>query len=491
MSTAVCSFDLKLVIGLGIYDLANVQVQFAANGVNVALVTLAVGTSKTGRIPNINFARGDTAKIGVTGGYITSTDGKQRVLNSAEYTLFEGVVDDIGCNLSFGSFGMQVRLLGRLAWLASGTLQSSSLVPKSYLDADVVWNQNLGTNAKDEKEEAKKIIDVKKAYSSFWQALQECLVNIAKDTKAPAGSITKEIQTLFGTDTNWRAAEILSGIKSNLFWKLQTKEIIDGIVESINTLFGADWMYESFFNRIVSIGEMLHFKILEIGSVIHVVPHVPFFLKTQAYVIYPETYNSITPNNGGYVSYKGCVLASGANKDNITDASLIIGKYKRTDSNLGQVFVGTAPLFLCATGYPQFHDPSADKSRSFTAKLDKLGDEFAKITCWDMNYEKRGLTVSCPMFRSDVAPLTAVRVDFPQITEIQYGVDTPALYGCVQKVTITADATRQIANTTFEVSHVRSYIEQKGEIDRNFAGHPLWTLNYTHGRLDERTPTLR
>jgi predicted secreted Zn-dependent protease len=95
------------------------------------------------------------------------------------------------------------------------------------------------------------------------------------------------------------------------------------------------------------------------------------------------------------------------------------------------------------------------------------------------------------MFRSDVAPLTAVRIDFPQISEIQYGVDTPALYGCVQKVTITADATRQIANTTFEVSHVRSYIEQKGEIDKNFAGHPLWTLNYTHGRLDERTPTLR
>ncbi len=118
----------------------------------------------------------------------------------------------------------------------------------------------------------------------------------------------------------------------------------------------------------------------------------------------------------------------------------------------------------------------------------EVGDRLAKILTWELNYGNRRMSFSSPLLRGDIGPLEAVRVDFPDVEEIQAGVDTPAVYGSVQRVTVAIDAMRQYASTTYDLDYVRSYSQQRNLIDPDLGAgeHPFFNTNYIGGRLDFR-----
>jgi hypothetical protein len=86
--------------------------------------------------------------------------------------------------------------------------------------------------------------------------------------------------------------------------------------------------------------------------------------------------------------------------------------------------------------------------------------------------------VSCPFLRTNICPGTHVRVLYPNVPEIQAGVDTAAIYGYVQSVTIAMNSAQQTATTNYEIGFARSHYQQHNEIDRAYTGHPIFTSNW-------------
>lgn len=463
----------------GTYDIASVRATFTANGINAAEVDLAVGRNEQGNLVNIAFDRGDDAAIFVNNAdvFTDSSFSTFGFLRASNFTLFSGVIDDFGpSDISYGAFTIRVRILGNLVKLTSGTLQANQIVPTSYLDTRVPFSYMVGKSEQF-------VLNPERAANGFFSELRRALLGISEDKTASAGSVTSQIQLQF-SGSNLDAAEQLLDTRGELNWDQQARPTIAGVTNHINELFGREWFYESIFNRIITIGEMLRFAIVENGSGIKVVPYHPFFRRADAVEIPSSTYNSIQHVPGeGFPNYSGAVMVSGGGHDSASPGDLVMGQYKRLGSTIGQVFTATAPPFFSAMSYSQFFPKGAE--RRATVGNVAFANILAKILTWELNY-KRGLVVSSPTLRTDIAPLSAVRVDFPNIPEIQAGTDTPAVYGSVQKVTVVMDASRQYAATTFHIGYVRSYQQQEQEIDPDLSPneHPFWNTNSIGGRLD-------
>jgi len=124
-----------------------------------------------------------------------------------------------------------------------------------------------------------------------------------------------------------------------------------------------------------------------------------------------------------------------------------------------------------------------------------MGDRMAKLMAWELNYRNRRFRVTCPFLRADIGPLEAVRVDFPDLPEVRYATEGGSVYGTVESVNITYDATSAHATTTYTVGYARSAAQQENIIDADLDAleHPFFQRNYIGGRLDsteERTGSL-
>jgi hypothetical protein len=491
-SATVIPATARLVTRGGAYDIQSVQASFNSNGVNVCIVSLAVGRKETGTaIVSVGFKRGDEARVEISNAAPTTTQNVRFGLpfNKTEFTLFDGVIDDFGpSDLSFGSFSIQVRIFGRLAYLASGALDSSNIVPKSNQDTAILWAYGQAG------EDSPGRINMATASQDFWHGLKVALNNIASMRRAPKNSTTQFIQDKFGEDGNIEAQQVFSEITGSLLWRDQAEAYAPGIVTSMNEYMMRQWFMEPFLHRIAAFGEMLHFRILENGSGIKVVPYHPFFRRRDAYDIGPDTFDKFSWQIGEYRSYAGAVLVDGSGHDQsqITTGR-VAGYYKMRGTPLGQVHVGTVPGFL--TGITEAMSTGGDGVRSFNGSPDDtaaragaitIPNRFAKILTWDLNYRNRKFTVECPFMRSDIGPLTAIRVSFPNVPEIVFAATTPAVYGSVESVDIVLDAAQGYARTRYTCNWARSYDQQEYLIDPDLGAgeHPFFTTNYIGGRLD-------
>jgi hypothetical protein len=502
-TAVVTPAEVSLITRGGVYALQGVTAKFSKSGVNTCVCRLAVGRSETGDLVSLGFERGDEARItvsnalpvasgdaGTTSDQIIFGEAGSGYLTyvSSSFTLFEGVIDDFGpAALDFGNFAVQVVVRGEAAYLASGTFASSNVVTKSFLDTAVapMFAQGTADNGQ---------LDTKAAATDLWAEMQRTMAAIATTTSPNNDSLTAQIINFFGSDINALAGDAIAAAQGDLVWNPQARDSAAAIVLTLNQMMTREWYYESFLHRIIGFGEMLRFVTLETVRGVKVVPYIPFYLSTNARVISANTYSSIRWRYAPYQLYSGALLAAGAGQDAREQGGtgLVVGAYKMPGNPLGQVHSAVAPPYLVTV-----EDNIAVGGNGVRRVLPgarAVGDRLAKILTWELNYGNRSLQVTCPFLRSDIGPLEAVRVDFPRTAEIQAGSETPAFYGSVQTVTVTIDATEKTAATTYDIGFVRSYTQQKSQIDPDITAgeHPFFSTNYIGGRLDTgqtRTPS--
>lgn len=466
----------------GTYQLQAVQASYGANGINVCLCTLSIGRAEGGGTVGIQFNRGDEVTVTVSNATVLSEPANSLYdfLTADTFTLFKGVIDDFGpSNLQFGTFSVTVRIVGRLSRLASGTLETSNIVPKSYHDVAVGWSMGAGLRDPDQ-------FDL--SAESLWPEMRSVFNSIAvNNLAAPGDTITAAIIELFGTSVNAVAASVISDISGTLNWNSFASDMKEGIIGHMNQMMQSHWFYESFFNRIVGFGEMLRFAVIETGMALRVAPYHPFFRRSDAKIVPARTIHNIQWSPAARKNYAGTLLttSSGADTENTSGDDLVIGAYKMLGNPFGQVHVGPAPPYV-VTMTPAMSEGLDGPRSVLRAGTSEVGNRLAKIMTWELNYGNRRMSFSSPLLRGDIGPLEAVRVDFPNVEEIQAGVDTPAVYGSVQRVTVSIDAMRQYASTTYDLDYVRSYAQQRNLIDPDLGAgeHPFFNTNYIGGRLD-------
>lgn len=496
------------VAGGGFYNLQGVQVTFQANGVNAAVCELAVGRNESDQLVVLDLEHGAEMKI-----VVQATFGEE-IVNSGEvpfgttnpntnfgalikdnkpFVLFNGVVDDWGpSSLQSGQFGIQVRCFGRLALLAAGTLHANPVISKSYLDTQVQFSFGQG-------DDDPRFLQSSEAFDApgFSLALVNCLSRLA--TAAPtaaslsADSITAEVYNNFAADVNAAAAIVLSEIGGSLPWRDEVVTPARTMLFHFNEQLRSNWFYGSYLQSIIQLGEQLMYSIVETGEGIGLVPHHPFWSRanTTEITIGPETWSNFQWVNDSYENYAGVVLtASGGSEatDPGAGESLILGLGKISEFRYGRVHVGPAPAFM-VTSTDSFRTGGNIFARAIgdvNTVRPIYGDLYAQIKALELNFASRRCRVSSPCVRTDIGPLSAVQVQFPDIPEVNAGsgISQFGVYGTVQAVTIAIDASRNYAQTTFDIGYVRSLSQQSNIIDRLNLGHPFFQNNYTGNRLD-------
>lgn len=440
-------------------SIANLKLSLTGDGVNAALVELSAGFYEGASIADtFTFVRGSPATI--------SANGRQ---------IFQGYVDDVvPGNMSAGTFNLQVSLLGRLSHLASGTLQSNSLTPKCFDDLAISpFGQYNG--------ESLYQLRTNSVGSELWPELARLLTQIATDTRAVPSSVTSEIQSLFGSSTNQLAATLLGEIEGTLVWNASARQIATNVALVLNQLMLQNWYYDAFLNKIINIGQLLRYSIIELNDKLIVTPYLPFFPSSEAAALLPSTYSTSSTSLQNYVQYSGCLITNGGARTTKASEDLVVGSYKMSSVStavgpaVGRVHVAPAPPVLSTLGGQDPFTPLGQQAKTFTPVAGRtLGDCYAKILCWEQNYERRTYQVSFPYIKTDISPLTPVRVRLPPLPGASDAADGSSIYGSVRRVTIAADASRGFAATSFEIGFVRSESQQQ-TIDSDWTGHPIWT----------------
>ncbi len=490
----VMPFKATLVIpDRGSYAIAIFQGSWGANGINAASAVVNTGFSENGGQQVLNLQRGDEAYVLIENAEVVISGGVDvySSLVKRDFKLFNGVVDDFGpVELSPGQFALKVSLFGRLVWLNSGTMNSTAIKPNQYTDMRVQMPGQFGSYF------SKFQLDPDLAVNGLAAQLKSVFYSAATSTDSPAGSITEELLDYFDIPGNTIVAQTIQSMTGSLLWRSIldaegnsiTPAIVNSICLRLNEYLLNDWFMESFLTKIQNVGAQLDFAVVENSTAIKVVPYTPFFRSTDAYPILPQTYSSVKWIRTGYTNYQGVALLSGPGSQSGLNAN-IIGKYKRRGKPLGLIHVAEAPSILLRENpegeFADNPDNGAD-ARISIGDIGNCGDRFAKIMTWSLNYSSRALQVVCPMLRSDIGPLTAVRIDFPNTPDIGFSVGTPAMYGSVQTVTVYLDATQGIAQTSFDVGYVRSYQQQEREIDPDMTAgeHPFFLHSTIGCRLD-------
>jgi hypothetical protein len=176
----------------------------------------------------------------------------------------------------------------------------------------------------------------------------------------------------------------------------------------------------------------------------------------------------------------GTIVFSGSNKKPIIlPNTRPPGVYKlSTDHPLGAILGATPPAFI---GGKLNTDAGAKEEPGTVINEEDLqagfGDEWAKFLTYNALYADRRVKVTCPYVRTDIAPLTAIRIDYPLDREIGDMLPSKYIYGVVNSITISVDPSAEVAQTTFTIDYVRSDLEQE-RIDADYTGHPFFDANW-------------
>lgn len=502
------SWNLTLVSGVT-YSVSRFAIKFTANGKNTAQLDMAVGNNtKTAGAQNFALRRGQEASV-----RITNVDDVTGALKGGK--VFQGyVLDTSPSTIQYGAYGYTITLQGISSYLAGGTQQNSNLIPSTYLDNSPplfltavdggVIDATVGTGQ----------VDAADAFTNgFLTPLRKAMVAIAEGDDPSPNAITAQLRLLFNSETNKPAAKILRGLSGDggggtitftsgyptggsnsgtgLVFRTQTgaAQLCNGVCLRVSDLMRTDWKYASFYDKLLSVGGGLMFSILETSEKIWCVPHIPFFPTNRVRkIITADQYSDIAFDNQPPIPViSGCALMNTAGTQaNTSGDALIRSMYKRanvvsTTYNPGQVIVASMPPLLAMAPYSGAAGSSAGPAvnHDMTGDIpDVTSDELAKLIAWSAAYKPFTIIVTCPYLRDDIAPLTAVRVDFPASAEISASMSSPAVYGVVQSVTLRGDAGQQFAQTQIEIAYVRSYNQQNTEINSDYNGHPIWSRNW-------------
>lgn len=466
MTPVVSLADTYVVIADTSHEISSAKMTFSIDGVNAAEIQLAVGRSPTGGGVDYDFERGSYSEVVVNG----------RVM-------FSGFVDDIVPDvIQSGAVSIKVRIVGKFSWLASGTLQSASVTPKSYLDVDIAppfggdGEDGLGTYD----------LDYKLAATDFALALRESLIRVATDTTlVNVDSITEAIVENFGITTNQLAAAILSQMQGTLTWRDEAVEsdMHYGALDVINNALKRDYYLDSFLGKLTKIGELLKFSVYEGVDKLVMFPQLYVASSTNAAIIVPNTYSSTSTALINYIQYSGVVIAAsgsqapqdGVEIDEVMGLFKMPGNTAGINTATGRVHVAPAtPVMVSLDGAALFGDDGKAPRVPEPLSNRVIGDSFAKNLCFEMNYERRGYSVYHPYIKTDLGPSTTVQIKLPSIDGVSDAAGGTSIYGMIRSVTIGIDANHQVASTAYEISHCRSNVQQR-IIDSVSVAHPFWS----------------
>lgn len=465
--------------------ISSFSVTFNAESPNLLTAQVLPGTvmAQGQGLTTINFPRGTSVELfveyktdfdvytsGIRGGYTPPT--------YSTFRLFRGYVDDIGpSSVQEGTFSIELRAEGYLNALNIGTLQSGRYLASSLIEftngALPLGSPFYGGELVDEQ-------------SNFGRDFIRAMIRIANATGPQnSGSLTETVLSqYFGADsTNSVASGLLAGILTNLTYRKGVSLGVRSYVASwLGTMMRMDYKNASFYRRIADVGALLGFRLHETAEAITLVPYTPFVASKSCRVISPDTYNRVGRVVESATQFQGIALAPSRGSD--TPINVFVGHHARETSGPGKIEVTDAPTWLRsgaaadqATFEAQGDIPGSALSSDVI--LD-LGNQMAREMLLTLNYQPRSYVVSCPFLRTDLSPLTAVRIDFPTTL----GLDLTSVYGSIQKVTIQCDAQAGSATTTLQVGYARTAEQQSAEVDSGLYTHPVWSSAFTGRRLD-------
>jgi hypothetical protein len=494
----------------GSYSVTAFRATYVYNGTNSAVISLAVGRNgNTGAIQNIDLIRGDKARL-----IIYNVDAPY--VSGGPLTLFQGRIVDYGPGAaSFGTFSIDVSMSGNLADLTSGTLQTDVLVPATYLDnKSYMLSCRYFQGTTPTIDQTGWMLSQNILLNGLLAELKRVFIDIAVNSTPPTDSVTLAIKEAFQVGPNQVAADAISAISgSGLFFRSDSdkwKGFIPAVTDKLNLELRNNWLGMSFFDRFAKIGEVLQFAVMETCRKSWCVPFIPYTRSQDCYPINADSYSSldyIFDKNAIYKTFQGAVLtaASGTTGDGSGLNNAVINIYNRgvSGSTLGvgavvgsqqsplngQVLVVPVPPFFCSflnsAAIQQANNRGNTASAYFTSVPDSFGELYTKVACWDAQYSPRAIAITSPFLRTDVSPLTPVRVHLPGSLEIASALETSTIYGFVKSVTIVMDATQRRAATRIEIGNIRSSLQQQTIIDNALVPtHPLFTSNFRGARLD-------
>lgn len=455
MSDEVRFAEARALINGKDYAVVNYRFTNGVNGIPAALVELPVGRRESATLFDTFKAikRGVKAELTVNG-----------------ITVLSGVVDDIGpSNVQYGAYGIQVILLGTCAVLSSGSLGYSKVIPKTYRDLNAPFVLGISPS----KAPVQLISQQVATREGFGSAVRATLTSIARGGDTEAGSITAFIEKNFGGSGNRQAADALARLRGDLRFREVGSTVISGMIGQLNELMTTNWFNESFFDRLIIMGDMLRFRVVEAGTTVQLAPFLPVFPTADAHVIGPDEYAAANWNLQSYVSYAGCVLTAGNTETGrASDKDGVVGMFKDPRANnFGKVLVQPAPSFITEIGTSAIETPDPSKpNKQVVNKIRDVGDKFAQLLTGEANFESRAITLTLPYVSTDYGPLTPVEIRLPSLPGLST-VAGSSIFGIIQKVTLAADAGKEYATTAYEIGYARSELQQQSY--RSVA-HPLW-----------------
>jgi hypothetical protein len=439
------------------------QITFAANGIPRASVELAVG-----RVNGF-----------VDAGSITGIEyGKPCEIRGDGSIIFSGVVLDVYPRViaSDGeAASIVIEMLGRTSKLNTGTRTTSPLIPADFADKSVysLLATNVGQNLN------KFLLDQNN--TDFISNLKNALIEIMNTSGSTVESETSKLaRSIFG-EVNTEFLTTINEVQGVANWKW-SKDSYAALVNGVNNYLTLDdSMGKTVLENIKDICDQFRLSFVEFGETIIIVPHSPFYTSDLAYQMGGAEYSELAMEPLQRKNMlMGVMVFAGSNvKPTLEANGLPFGIYKLTaNAPLGAVLATTVPAFI---GAKLNTNAGAQEPGIIPSEEDRkagVGDEWAKFLTYNGLYADRRVRVTCPYVRTDIAPLTAIRLDYPLDREIGDMLPSKYIYGVVNTITINVDPSAEVAQTTFTIDYVRSDLEQE-RIDADYTGHPFFDTNWT------------
>lgn len=481
--TAISTVPVKatLVIDGSRFPLLSANISYTTDDLNCADCRLALGflsARGTTESAQLDYPRFTPARIEVADSIVYTAGSLSITGQTGPYTLFVGVLDDIGpASVGDGKFVINVRVLGRLAALHTGSMQSSSVLANQYADLTGPIDNNIGSTA---------LLEVPKEDddTTVGELLLDAMLKMTGSSLISRKTVAAQLlNEYFGVELgNQVAKPLLEELRANGADTLR----VDGpagfdtsLVIIIDQLLRNDINGMSFFNAFQHLGSIFGFRLLETTNAIKIIPFTPFVNSGDCIPIEPDSYLMVDRMVNSARQCSGVALANGS--PDATQDAPYTGIYARP-SGEGQLSIQPAPAYLATvrmSNYSSDGTPTNDGTPLIpTADVrETVGVAAAAEACHIANYGDRAYTVVCPFVRLDLAPYSPVVINYPSLYA-NIGSFSSAIYGSVKLVNINIDANGSVL-TTITVGYARTSSQQESEIDSSERAHPIWATTFT------------
>lgn len=433
---------------------------------------------------------------------------------------------------SVGAASFQLAAEGRMGLLNTGSQRYSQFMPRAVVDPKLVMSWNYANALSEARMDGDAFM-----VDPFNEIVASQIRMITDEVDADARSPFNNWLLSEFSDLNQAALDVLMGIRCPVMTfgnsLLQTSPersfaggsdgqgaatkdafgVPEGVFRYITRLYASDWRSNSFLARLVNLGRDFWFGMVEIGDGLLLVPWTPF-ATTEAmsrFEIKQHEYNTIqalrrtASPTAGFV-YTLNTVGDDFESPSQSDDPAIFGAYARPRGRQGLVNIvpGAEWLAFGSDVVAAFQTrvsaiPRGNAGGSALGDLE-VGNRLAKFALWGSNWAGETLEVTCPFFRTDIAPLNNIRLELSQdmvrrvsrsvvFTDPATGDGSPipeAVYATVDAVNIEIDVAEGSASTSYRLMAVR-YDDEQQEINNDIQSgeHPIWAGAWAGIRLDE------